>query len=1105
MKKPKILSLFKRGNKNTKPKERKPVNVYYSPADNMSPLWQYVGLFLRTLILYIGVFGITSFICGAAGLTTSDYWQATAVTPGYIALLSIPVAIASAAASLGKIPALITPFAYTGIYAAITAIAYGNPIDFTVKSALRIYNYALYTVSSIGYYSIGNFMINDGYDYSTAGSAISDPYRFGGTFLLATLLGFILYFCVQRKTRVLPIIILISAVFAPILTYNIAEGNSGIAFMLVFICAVLALNVYDYRYGGKAESILLKRKLRSEKKKEKIEKKLKKKAEKKALRDEAERVFDKAIDADIPLSKARAAKRAVFKNQKETRKNQKLTLKAEKKLEKKNAKKAKKEKSLLIKEAKKEIKKAKKDSLARAAATEKLSQLLSADTEKKLKQKADAKTRRLEKKTFDKRRRKISMAGGYTGFGVALIAFLAVWLPLAIVDSPFAVIKPINSRVQATRAYVTAYLRGSDVDLDDPYVYGVNTLAPRTLSFDPLELEDKKMFTVDAKGTGNVYLRSWVATDFNWQENTWISATYDQVHSYRDQFGTDFTPDSIKTDYYKYVYPSSAVITDANTYKNFSKYGFTVQQIDVWRVRGSSLLLFVPAHMNTDAGILTYTDILPAPYKYQNYYEGTYSSFYYRYGRGYSTVSFITALNRADTKTSIDASLEYYKLSLDTIRNAPYATGPDADSILYNYEMQLMEKGLEYQGTSIVDRFYFSMSAEEKEAFIKSADTEDKYYEYVLDTYTKKSENERIAGVAETLKADAIAKETENGGDGVLSAHEAVMAIVDYFRSDEFYYTETPNKDLIKGQAKPVIESFLLDVKQGYCTHFASSAVALLREMDIPCRYAEGYVATDFEPLGSNGTKYRTDVYGTQAHAWIEVYFEDMGWMQYEVTPGQLCDDMYDPNSDTIAPEEDYIPEEEEENTPKPPFGIEDEDEDEDIIPDDDFEVKEEVSDLEWFVRIIFIGLGIAAFALLIWLIIRFIRKRTIEFMEARYAVIDTAKNIDAYYAPETDKHALARSINDWILEIYSTIGCQPQVGELPGEFALRMHEDYGDLSTVDVRDVVYAMQKEEFGHGLTYEELSSCATYLEDIIASVYSGMNPWQKIVTRYIKRKI
>ncbi|MBQ4066988.1 MAG: hypothetical protein IJD22_05025, partial [Clostridia bacterium] len=623
-------------------------------------------------------------------------------------------------------------------------------------------------------------------------------------------------------------------------------------------------------------------------------------------------------------------------------------------------------------------------------------------------------------------------------------------------------------------------------------------------------------FRVDAEGKSNVYLRSWIATGYNWDENLWQSATFDDIYKYRETMEKGFTPDSIKTAFYSYVYPSSTIIEDENTYKNFTKFGFTVQQVDVWRVRGSGLLLFIPAHMNTDVGLLDYGKMSPAPYKHQSYYEGVYSSLFYRYGRGYGTVSYITAYNRADSAESIERSLLYYNMCADAILAAPDAVGDEAGAIVYSLEQYFSENGIEYLGaSSIADRYYFSMTDDEKKAFINSVKAERSYRDFVYETYTQKAENEAISLIAGEIKDAALSAEAENGGDSVLSPHEAVLSVIDYFKTNDFTYTETPNGTLAKGN-KPVIESFLTDVKQGYCSHFASSAVFLLREMGFAVRYVEGYVATDFETMGLEGSKTRSDVEGTDAHAWIEVYVEGMGWMQYEVTPGQLADDMYDPNSDTIDPAltepwEDQGSVEDDENVTPPDF-VDDEEEEqlEESLQNrphtsDEEQVEEDVSDLVLLFRIIVILLIALAVGLIVFLIIKLIRKRAWEAMNARYKVIDSAKNRDTFLEKDFDRHECANKLTDWIMEVFALIGCEPRQGELPSEFVLRMREDYGDLSKVDIEDVIYAIQKEEFGHGLKFDEQNALAEYLEDIISSVYAGMNPWQKLINRYFRRKI
>ena len=70
------------------------------------------------------------------------------------------------------------------------------------------------------------------------------------------------------------------------------------------------------------------------------------------------------------------------------------------------------------------------------------------------------------------------------------------------------------------------------------------------------------------------------------------------------------------------------------------------------------------------------------------------------------------------------------------------------------------------------------------------------------------------------------------------------------------------------------VASFLFDTKSGYCVHFASAMVLLLREAGVPARYVSGYLY--------NGTD--TFVKSGDAHAWVEAYIEGMGWMTFEPT-----------------------------------------------------------------------------------------------------------------------------------------------------------------------------------------------------------------------------
>ncbi len=83
---------------------------------------------------------------------------------------------------------------------------------------------------------------------------------------------------------------------------------------------------------------------------------------------------------------------------------------------------------------------------------------------------------------------------------------------------------------------------------------------------------------------------------------------------------------------------------------------------------------------------------------------------------------------------------------------------------------------------------------------------------------------------------------------------------------------------------------FLTENKRGSCTHFATAAALLCRSRGIPARYCEGFIvkADDIEQTvekGENG--YITVcVPDSRAHAWVEVYVDNVGWISFEATPG---------------------------------------------------------------------------------------------------------------------------------------------------------------------------------------------------------------------------
>jgi transglutaminase-like putative cysteine protease len=82
------------------------------------------------------------------------------------------------------------------------------------------------------------------------------------------------------------------------------------------------------------------------------------------------------------------------------------------------------------------------------------------------------------------------------------------------------------------------------------------------------------------------------------------------------------------------------------------------------------------------------------------------------------------------------------------------------------------------------------------------------------------------------------------------------------------------------------VEYFLSESHVGYCQHFASAGVLLLRQMGIPARYASGYIVKADSFFQKTSAGYTAVVTDRAAHAWAEIYLDDIGWVPVEMTPG---------------------------------------------------------------------------------------------------------------------------------------------------------------------------------------------------------------------------
>lgn len=121
----------------------------------------------------------------------------------------------------------------------------------------------------------------------------------------------------------------------------------------------------------------------------------------------------------------------------------------------------------------------------------------------------------------------------------------------------------------------------------------------------------------------------------------------------------------------------------------------------------------------------------------------------------------------------------------------------------------------------------------------------------------------RVTELAETIAS-------EPGSD-----YEKAKAIEEHL-SASYPYTLDAGRP---PRGRDFVDYFLFELKEGYCSYYATAMVVMLRSVGIPSRYVEGYM---LPPRPDKENTYK--VTNENAHAWVEAYFEGFGWLPFEPT-----------------------------------------------------------------------------------------------------------------------------------------------------------------------------------------------------------------------------
>ncbi|WP_010097547.1 transglutaminase domain-containing protein [Ornithinibacillus scapharcae] len=282
--------------------------------------------------------------------------------------------------------------------------------------------------------------------------------------------------------------------------------------------------------------------------------------------------------------------------------------------------------------------------------------------------------------------------------------------------------------------------------------------------------------------------------------------------------------------------------------------------------------------------------------------------------------------------------------------------------------------------------------------------------EELLDRYTKLP-NSLPSRVAELAQEITVNHQTQ---------YEKVRAIERYFSGNGFTYQI--DDVAVPSDEQDYVDQFLFETKIGYCDNFSTSMVVMLRTLDIPARWVKGF--TSGEKIEDNVDGEGNDFYqvtNANAHSWVEVYFEGIGWVPFEPTQGFDAPNDYavdTDNQDDVLDAPEATPEAPEQEPQVP------EQEAKDVFSPS----KEEESkfDFTWVHGTIIVGVLLILLAILYW---KRNRLRT-HFIERRMM---NKKDAEAY-----------QDAYHFILKLLNQKGFQKDPDQTLREYAVRIDNWFG-------------------------------------------------------------
>ena len=211
------------------------------------------------------------------------------------------------------------------------------------------------------------------------------------------------------------------------------------------------------------------------------------------------------------------------------------------------------------------------------------------------------------------------------------------------------------------------------------------------------------------------------------------------------------------------------------------------------------------------------------------------------------------------SKAAENGGAELYSMLIDSkfdLYVLPYYSSE------YGITPQLGDRYIEGDASNPYTVYYY-VSVDGASLPLGAVEFEALYAEFVRENYLQ---------IPDSTKAYFDQVILENGFD--ITDPDIVLRIAQYIQNAASYNLEY---DRELDNCGDIAVEFLRTYKEGICQHYAAAATMLYRALGIPARYTVGY--TTETRAGQD-----VNVYGSDGHAWVEVYVDGIGWVQVEVT-----------------------------------------------------------------------------------------------------------------------------------------------------------------------------------------------------------------------------